>query len=441
MEAKARKCIMIGYGQQDEKGVKGYVLWDPVKKRRIITSNVKFWEDRLYHDSIPVDELVGLFNDLEGMPEAGEENRRVVEVPIAEDELNSDVPDDEPEAAANDELEAAANDNLPAVQPGHANPPPVPANPIPARALRERRRPAHLDEYEMYLASGDHQGSLEDVMDDVTAIALHSRKHEDDHEARANEVQSMHDHDVWELVPFQGQRLIGNQFLYSEKMDADGDLFKKARLIVHGNTQRPGEDYAISEIFAPVVKLESLRILLAYAVTEELHLLQGDVKTAYLNSDLKEDVYMRQPKGFEEPGKETYVCKLKKSIYGLHQSARNWYLTMCDKLAAIDYHPLVSEPSLFVKKSPNGATIGALALYVDDLVVAGDRKVLLELRNHLDSVLTMKWNDQPKLLLGLQLEYDIEKGNLRLYQSRYIDEILADYDLTNATPTKTPIYE
>lgn len=430
MEAKARKCIMIGYGQQDEKGVKGYVLWDPERRRRIITSNVKFWEDRLYHDSIPDDELVGLFDDIDGMPEGGEEAPRMVEVPADEEDMEPEPCDDRPRGSG--------SYDLPPVQP---NPPIQIAAPIPARPHRERRRPTHLDEYETFLASDEHQGSLEDVMDDVTAIAFYSRKHEDYQDARANEVQSMHDHDVWELVPFRGQRLIGNQFLYSEKMDADGEVFKKARLIVHGNTQRPGEDYAISEIFAPVVKLESLRILLAYAVTEGLHLLQGDVKTAYLNSDLKEDVYMRQPKGFEEPGKETYVCKLKKSIYGLHQSARNWYLTMCDKLADIDYHPLVSEPSLFVKKSPTGATIGTLALYVDDLVVAGNHGVLQELRNHLDSVLTMKWNDQPKLLLGLQLEYDIGKGNLRLYQTRYIDEILADYDLTNATPTKTPIYE
>lgn len=114
---------------------------------------------------------------------------------------------------------------------------------------------------------------------------------------------------------------------------------------------------------------------------------------------------------------------------------------MCDKLAKADYHPLISEPSLFTKKNRQGETVGVLALYVDDMVAAGSDDVLAELKWHLDAELNMKWTDQPRLLLGLELEYDHARGNLRLSQTRYIDEVLSDYGLSNSTPTKTPIYE
>ncbi|KAI5454317.1 hypothetical protein NCC49_004374 [Naganishia albida] len=219
---------------------------------------------------------------------------------------------------------------------------------IPAHVPRERRPPRHLQEYQVYAVNGEHQESLEEIMDRGSAMAFHTRRDEDYKEAEAKEIQSIHDHNVWDLVPNEGQRLIGRRFLHPEKIDADGDVLKKARLIVHGNTQRPGEDYAISEIFAPVVKLESLRILLAYAVIEALY---------------------------------------------------------------------------------------------DDLVAAGSDDVLAELRRHLDAELNMKWTHQPRLLLGLELDHDHSKGSLRLSQTRYIDEVLADYDLSNCTPTKTPIYE
>jgi transposase InsO family protein len=432
LEPKAIKCIMIGYGQQDEKGVKGYVLWNPRKRERIITANVKFWEERTYDDA-PSERVEDPFAE-EAVPDEGEDERsNRIEPMIAR------FPVDEPEARVEeieeDEPQFAPNDNHPAPAPL-----PEPALP-PPRQARNREPPRHLADYDVYLASDEHQVPLEELLDELSTVAFYSKSGVGYDAARQGEVQSMIEHDVWELVPYVGQKLISNQFLYSEKMDSEGDFFKKARLIVHGNRQTPGEDYNITEIFAPVVKLESLRILLAYAVMEGLPLLQGDVKTAYLNSPLKEDVYMRQPKDFEVPGKKKFVCKLKKSMYGLHQSARNWYVTMCDILALIGYVPLVSEPSLFIKRDSNGKTVGVLALYVDDLVLAGTTRILQELQRHLDSNLKMKWNQNPKLLLGLQLEHEPAAGTLRLSQTRYIDEILEDCGLSNCTPTKTPIYQ
>jgi hypothetical protein len=440
MEAKAIKCIMIGYGQQDEKGVKGYVLWNPTTRERIITANVKFWEDKTYHE-VAAEQIDDPFDAEEDALEAGEvsEAPAIAEFPADEPEAENEVPIQADPAPGNLPIQPPPNqDNQPPIAPVV---PPAAPPPVRQVAPRNRQPPRHLEEYDVYLAGSDHQMSLEDIFDRISSACFYAKRYEDYGDARKAEIQSMIDHDVWDLVPYTGQKLISNRFLYAEKMDSEGDIFKKARLIVHGNTQRPGEDYDLTEIFAPVVKLESLRILLAYAVTKDLPLLQGDVKTAYLNSDLKEDVFMRQPKGFEVKGKEDHVCKLKKSIYGLHQSARNWYGTMCSILAMIGYLPLISEPSLFTKKGKDGETIGILALYVDDLVLAGTTQVLDEMRQHLDSKLKMKWNQDPKLLLGLQLDHDRKRGSLRLSQTRYIDEVLQDYDLSNCTPTKTPIYQ
>ena len=127
------------------------------------------------------------------------------------------------------------------------------------------------------------------------------------------EMDSLAQNDVWKVV--------GSKWVFKKKVGADGKVEHfKARLVAQGFTQKYGDDY--DETFCPVVRLESLRTMLALAVQHDLELHQVDVTTAFLNGTLEEEVFMKQPEGFIVPGSEKLVCRLKKSIYGLKQSPR-----------------------------------------------------------------------------------------------------------------------
>ena len=118
------------------------------------------------------------------------------------------------------------------------------------------------------------------------------------------------------------KRALLNKWVFRIKTGPDGKRRFKARLVVRGDSQRKGIDYA--EIFYPVVKLNSIRILLSVVESENLHLEQMDVKTTFLHGDVDKEIYMQQPEGFVVPGKEHMVCKLTRSLYGLKQAPRQW---------------------------------------------------------------------------------------------------------------------
>ena len=132
------------------------------------------------------------------------------------------------------------------------------------------------------------------------------------------EMKSLYKNDTWELTRLpKGKKAIGCKWVYAKKQGSlkEDSVRYKARLVVKGYAQREGIDY--NEVFSPVVKHSSIRILLALVAQYELDLDQLDVKTAFLHGDLDEEIYMSQPTGFKTAGKEDMVCKLKKSLYGL----------------------------------------------------------------------------------------------------------------------------
>ena len=136
----------------------------------------------------------------------------------------------------------------------------------------------------------------------------------------------MSSNDVWDLVEIpKGAKRVGCKWVYKTKFDSKGNVERfKARLVAKGFTQREGINY--NETFSHVSSKDSFRIVMALVAHFDLELHQMDVKTAFLNGDLNEDVYMTQPEGFVVEGKEHLACRLKKSIYGLKQASRQWYL-------------------------------------------------------------------------------------------------------------------
>ena len=135
------------------------------------------------------------------------------------------------------------------------------------------------------------------------------------------EMNSLQKNKTWILTELpKGKKALQNKWVYRVKEEHDGKKRYKARLVVKGFQQKEGIDY--TEIFSPVLKLTTIRLVLSIVAAENLHLEQLDVKTAFLHGDLEEDYYMKQPKGFQVSGKENLVCKLKKSLYGLKQAPR-----------------------------------------------------------------------------------------------------------------------
>ena len=141
----------------------------------------------------------------------------------------------------------------------------------------------------------------------------------------------------------------------------------KARLVAKGYRQKQGIDY--DETFSPVVMLKSIRILLAIAAHYDYEIWQMDVKTAFLNGNLVEDVYMTQPEGFESNDVKK-VCKLQRSIYGLKQASRSWNIRFDEAVKEFDFIKNEDEPCVYKKVS--GSAIVFLVLYVDDILLIGN---------------------------------------------------------------------
>ena len=141
--------------------------------------------------------------------------------------------------------------------------------------------------------------------------------------AMREEMNSLWKNDTYELIELlKGRKVLKNKWVFKIKNDDEKLLKYKARLVLKGFDQKQGIDF--DEIFSPVVKMCSIRVILGLVASMNLELEQLDVKTTFLYGDLDEEIFMEQPKGFKVKRKENMVCKLKKSLYGLKQAPQQW---------------------------------------------------------------------------------------------------------------------
>ena len=256
--------------------------------------------------------------------------------------------------------------------------------------------------------------------------------------AMEEEMESMNANQVWDLVDLpSGRRSIGNKWILKIKRKADGSIERyKARLVAKGYTQEEGIDY--EDTFSPVVRITSVRLILAIVAHMDLELYQMDVKTAFLNGELDEEIYMDQPLCFESKGQERKVCKLKRSIYGLKQASRQWNIKFHHAVLKDGFKMMEEDHCVYLKRSNSGFVI--LSLYVDDILLAGNSKEMIDTaKKWLSSNFEMKDMGEASYVLGVKIVRDRAKRLLGLSQETYIKRMLERYHMQDSKPMDTPV--
>ncbi|GJX41932.1 putative ribonuclease H-like domain-containing protein, partial [Tanacetum coccineum] len=221
---------------------------------------------------------------------------------------------------------------------------------------------------------------------------------------------------VWVLVDLpNGAKVIGTKWVYRNKKDERGVVVRnKARLVAQGHRQEEGIDY--DEVFAPVARLEAIRLFLAFASYMGFIVYQMDVKSAFLYGTIEEEVYVSQPPGFVDPDHPKKVYKVVKALYGLHQAPRAWYATLSTFLEKHDYRRGTIDKTLFIKKDKKNIIL--VQIYVDDIIFGSTKK---------------SWSDEFEALM---------KGShdgIFISQDKYVAEILKKFDFESVKSAITPM--
>ncbi|KAM1584397.1 hypothetical protein EV2_038818 [Malus domestica] len=220
-------------------------------------------------------------------------------------------------------------------------------------------------------------------------------------QAMTEELRALKENHTWSLVQLPlGKKAIGSRWIYKTKFKADGSNERhKARLVARGFTQTFGVDY--KEIFAPVAKMNSVRVLLSVAINCGWSLYQMDMKNAFLHGELQEEVYMQPSPGYDGI-KGNMVCKLHKAIYDLKQSPRAWYAKLNSVLEKAGFVRSNDDSLLFVRTGTSGKLV--VLIYVDDLIITGDSTVEIEaLKLSLHQTFAIKDLGRLKYFLGIEM--------------------------------------
>lgn len=253
-------------------------------------------------------------------------------------------------------------------------------------------------------------------------------------DAIQEELNALKKNNTWTLVkPPKKCNIVDSKWIFRIKDEGGNRSRYKARLVVRGFSQRYGIDY--DETFSPVVRHSSLRVLLALATKSRLNVDQMDVKTAFLNGDLHETVFMKQPVGFEEKGKD-YVCLLKKSIYGLKQAPRAWNHKLNTELIQLGFRRSINEPCVYTRSK--GKKVIILAVYVDDMLIFwNNAEELQSVKRDLMSKFEMKDLGKAHLILGMNISQD--DTGIKINQEKYVDKILKVFGMADCKVASTPL--
>jgi hypothetical protein len=233
--------------------------------------------------------------------------------------------------------------------------------------------------------------------------------------------RAIEDNQTWTLTELPvGRGAIGLKWVFKVKRDEQGNVVRhKARLVVKGYAQHQGIDY--DEVFAPVARMETIRLVLAVAAQKGWQVHHMDVKTAFLNGDLQEEVYVEQPFGFIRLNQEHKVLRLSKALYGLHEAPRAWNQKLHSKLCVLGFVRSESDHAIYCRGSRSERLV--VGVYVDDLVITGSSFSSIK-KFKLQMAEMFKMSDLGLLTYYLGIEVKQSDQGITLCQGNYAKRIL-----------------
>uniref|UniRef100_A0ABD2WZE0 Reverse transcriptase Ty1/copia-type domain-containing protein n=1 Tax=Trichogramma kaykai TaxID=54128 RepID=A0ABD2WZE0_9HYME len=276
--------------------------------------------------------------------------------------------------------------------------------------------------------------------DPVTYKSAMNSKESQNWQAAVNEeLKSMEENNVWSLVERPPrENIIDSRWVFKRKVSPTTETIYRARLVVRGF--KDTNDYEIRETYAPVSRMTVIRSVFAIINKYNLEAIQLDVKTAFLNGILENDIYMEIPEGvnIDEESKEKYVCRLNKALYGLKVSPKRWNEKFSEVALKLGLQNDTNEPCLYTWRFQGKLVI--LVLYVDDIILASNCQLkLTEIRDKLCKEFKMKDLGEPKMYLGMEIQRDRSGRKIVLKQSEYIEKILEKFKMTECKPQETPM--
>lgn len=274
------------------------------------------------------------------------------------------------------------------------------------------------------------------LLDDEPTNFYEAKEHNEWQQAMNTEMVSIEENNTWELCDLPvGHKSIGLKWVYKVERDAQGSIIKyKARLVAKGYVQEQGIDF--EEVFAPVARIETVRFILAIAAKRGWIVHHLDVKTAFLNGDLKEEVYVKQPEGFIIRGKENKVYRLRKALYGLRQAPRAWNEKLDKTLKQLGFTRCQKEQAVYTRL--DGENLVIVGVYVDDLIVTGTNTTKIEeFKTQMKQQFDM--SDLGVLSYYLGIEVKQQEGIIELKQTAYAKKILKVAAMIDCNSSKYPM--
>jgi len=308
-----------------------------------------------------------------------------------------------------------------------------------SRPTRNTRPPKYLADYHTMSATVDYAYAATQLIPATYTEAINSDNADKWKAAMDTEVTTLNSNNTWELTPLpDGRSETQGRWVYTLKQAKNADeIHYKARYVAKGFTQIHGIDY--EETFSPTTRFVSIRTLLQKAVNDNLYLHQMDVKGAYLNAPIDKDIFVQQPPGYEQTDAsgKLLTCHLKKSLYGLKQSGRNWHSTLTDFLKKQGFTPNQSDQCVYTYHAENKDQI-IILFWVDDIIIGSNN---LDLISTTKQLLNKEFNmdDRGEINWFLGIDFTrLENGCYQISQKRYAESILKRFKMDNCKAATTP---
>lgn len=417
LDARANPAIFVGYFNQS----KGYKLWDPAKRKMIVSRDVTFRE------IVKLEPETADSCSQNHIEPRGDAKVRFDVVTLDDEESTDDSlgfkghDNNEIEEMQQDDDDTSEDDE------SHAE------ESTPKSLRRSFRKFTKTKPFWKQYSSF----SAVALAARIVPISYQAAVAEDNIDFWKPGIDREHDcllrNNTWTIVDYlPGMHVLPSKYVFRIK---NGE--PKARMVVLGCKQIFGLDYY--DTFAPVVKFSTVRSLLAIVAAEDYECEQMDVVTAFLNGDLDEDIYMKIPEGLKDEANEGKVCKLNKALYGLKQAPRQWYAKIHEYLVNdLKFESSMNDPCLYIRKAAEVILI--IALYVDDLLIIGNSKVdINRIKEEFKKRFEMKDLGPAEVMLGIEISRDRQNRKLHISQREYIENILHRFRMGESKAVSTPM--